>query len=181
LIIFLAHSGARIGKEALELTRGLLDFKAGKAKVTGKGNKEAFLTLTAESAAAIKDYFVQRSAIDAATGKPLASLPVFARHDNSGKRKTLPLGYVGARNAIVRHSEEALKAYNEKRKKEGSLPVKITPHYFRHYFVTNLMNSTGGNLEIARKAARHVSMNTTKRYSHVYDEEIDAEIRKAAE
>ena len=60
-------------------------------------------------------------------------------------------------------------------------PVKITPHYLRHYFVTNVMNATGGNLAIAQKAARHENLNTTRRYAHIDDDEVHDAVLRAAE
>lgn len=49
---------------------------------------------------------------------------------------------------------------------------KITPHSFRHYFVTATLRGTG-NLAIAKKLARHENIAMTERYTHLTDEELD--------
>jgi site-specific recombinase XerD len=50
---------------------------------------------------------------------------------------------------------------------------EITPHTFRHYFVTKVLRSTGGDVEVAKKLARHADISTTMRYAHLSDEELD--------
>jgi integrase/recombinase XerC/integrase/recombinase XerD len=50
--------------------------------------------------------------------------------------------------------------------------MTITPHSFRHYFVTTVLRGTG-NLRLAQRFARHASPTTTTRYLHLSDEELD--------
>jgi site-specific recombinase XerD len=50
---------------------------------------------------------------------------------------------------------------------------EITPHTFRHYFVTTVLRSTGGDIEVAKKLARHADISTTMRYAHLSEEELD--------
>ena len=38
---------------------------------------------------------------------------------------------------------------------------QITPHSFRHYFVTIVLHATGGNIRVAQELARHSSIATT--------------------
>jgi len=49
----------------------------------------------------------------------------------------------------------------------------ITPHSFRHYFVTTVLRATGGNIHVAQKLARHSNITTTERYGHLSDDELD--------
>lgn len=49
---------------------------------------------------------------------------------------------------------------------------KITPHSFRHYFVTTALRGTG-NLKIAQELARHKNIQVTQRYTHLSDDELD--------
>jgi integrase len=49
---------------------------------------------------------------------------------------------------------------------------KITPHSFRHYFVTTVLRGTG-NLKIAQELARHKNIQVTQRYTHLSDDELD--------
>ena len=48
----------------------------------------------------------------------------------------------------------------------------ITPHSFRHYFVTTVLRSTG-NLKMAQELARHKNISVTQRYAHLTDDELD--------
>ena len=49
----------------------------------------------------------------------------------------------------------------------------ITPHTFRHYFVTVALRGSGGNIRLAQELARHRSVVTTQRYAHLSDDELD--------
>ncbi len=48
----------------------------------------------------------------------------------------------------------------------------ITPHSFRHYFVTVVLRSSG-NLKVAQALARHSNISTTSLYAHLVDDELD--------
>jgi site-specific recombinase XerC len=48
----------------------------------------------------------------------------------------------------------------------------ITPHSFRHYFVTVVLRSSG-NLKLAQELARHKNIAVTQRYAHLSDDELD--------
>jgi len=48
----------------------------------------------------------------------------------------------------------------------------ITPHSFRHYFVTRVLIATG-NLKLAQNLARHQNIAVTQRYAHLSDDELD--------
>ena len=49
----------------------------------------------------------------------------------------------------------------------------ITPHSFRHYFVTTVLRASGGNLKLAQELARHQNIAVTQRYAHLSDDELD--------
>jgi len=49
---------------------------------------------------------------------------------------------------------------------------KITPHSFRHYFVTTILRGSG-NLKLAQELARHSNIQVTQRYAHLSDDELD--------
>jgi integrase len=49
----------------------------------------------------------------------------------------------------------------------------ITPHSFRHYFVTTVLRGSGGNLKLAQELARHRNITVTQRYAHLSDDELD--------
>jgi site-specific recombinase XerC len=48
----------------------------------------------------------------------------------------------------------------------------ITPHSFRHYFVTTVLKGSG-NLKLAQELARHRNIAVTQRYAHLNDDELD--------
>ena len=48
----------------------------------------------------------------------------------------------------------------------------ITPHSFRHFFVTRVLVSTN-NLKLAQNLARHKNIAVTQRYAHLSDDELD--------
>ncbi len=48
----------------------------------------------------------------------------------------------------------------------------ITPHSFRHYFVTRVLAVTG-NLKLAQNLARHKNIAVTQRYAHLSNDELD--------
>jgi integrase len=50
---------------------------------------------------------------------------------------------------------------------------RITPHSFRHYFVTTVLKGSGGNLKLAQELARHQNIQVTQRYAHLSDDELD--------
>jgi site-specific recombinase XerC len=48
----------------------------------------------------------------------------------------------------------------------------ITPHSFRHYFVTSVPHSSG-NLKVAQALARHSNISTASLYAHLAGDELD--------
>lgn len=166
----LADTGLRV-HEACNLRRGDLDWNEGKAMIIGKGNREDIVRFSTRSTNAILDYMRERSAIDGNTGKPLSSLPVFARHDRGTGKKTKSMTTTTGRNIIAARILEFI----------GPEAVgTITPHSFRHYFVTKVLRSSG-NLKLAQELARHKNIAVTQRYSHLSDDELDKGYWKAIE
>ncbi len=161
-IITLAETGLRV-HEACNLRRGSIDWNEGRAIITGKGNKEAVIRFTSRAMVAIKDYLAQRAELDGSSGKQLSSLPLFARHDKGAGKKVKPITTTTGRNIVEERVEQLL---------GKEMVGKITPHSFRHYFVTSTLQGTG-NLAIARRLARHENIQVTDRYTHLSDEELD--------
>ncbi len=158
----LADTGLRV-HEACNLRRGDLDWNEGKAMIIGKGNREDVVRFSNRSMSALKDYLMERASSDGNTGKPLASLPLFARHDRGSGKKTKPMTTTTGRNIIAARVQEFI----------GPEAVgTITPHSFRHYFVTRVLRSSG-NLKLAQELARHKNIAVTQRYAHLSDDELD--------
>jgi len=161
-ILTLADTGLRV-HEACRLRRGDIDWNEGQAVIIGKGNKEAVVRFTLRSMNALKEYLTQRAAMDGSSGKPLASLPLFARHDKGAGEKVKPITTATGRNIVKERINLAL---------GEDAHGRITPHSFRHYFVTAILRGTG-NLRYAQELARHQNIQVTQRYTHLSNEELD--------
>lgn len=162
-ILTLADTGLRV-HEACQLKRGDLDWNEHKALVIGKGNRQAVVRFSGRSIKALKDYLNARLELDGASHRPLASLPLFSRHDKGAGKKIKPISTRTGQNIIARRTLEAI---------GPEAAGVITPHSFRHYFVTSVLRGSGGNLKLAQELARHRNIAVTQRYAHLSDDELD--------
>ncbi len=162
-LITLADTGLRV-HEACSLRRGDVDWREGKALVIGKGNRQDVVRFSRRALRALHDYLQARAALDGASGRPLTALPLFARHDKGAGKRVLPISTATGRNIVAQRVREAL----------GPEAVgTITPHSFRHYFVTTVLRGSGGNLKLAQELARHRNISVTQRYAHLSADELD--------
>lgn len=161
-LITLADTGLRV-HEACKLRRGDIDWREGKALIIGKGNREDIIRFSSRSMRAIKDYLKSRSALDGASGRPLTALPLFSRHDKGAGNKLKPITTRTGQNIVNQRVGESLG--------EESVGI-VTPHSFRHYFVTTVLQASG-NLKLAQELARHQNIQVTQRYAHLADDELD--------
>jgi integrase len=161
-LLTLADTGLRV-HEACALRRGDIDWNEGRALVIGKGNLQALVRFSSRSMKSLKEYLSARSSLDGGSGRPLASLPLFARHDKGAGKKIKPITTTTGRNIVAERVEQVL----------GKESVgRITPHSFRHYFVTTVLRGSG-NLKLAQELARHKNIQVTQRYAHLSDDELD--------
>lgn len=161
-LLTLADTGLRV-HEACNLRRGDLDWNEGKAMIIGKGNKQAIIRFSTRSIDALKDYLKIRTTIDGGSKIPLSALPLFARHDRGAGKKIKPMTTTTGRNIVTERVRELL----------GEDAVgTITPHSFRHYFITRVLRASG-NLKLAQELARHTNIAVTQRYAHLSDDELD--------
>ncbi|HEX7620137.1 MAG TPA: tyrosine-type recombinase/integrase [Anaerolineales bacterium] len=161
-LITLADTGLRV-HEACNLRRGDIDWNEGRAIIIGKGDKQAVVRFSSRSLDALRDYLSSRAVLDGGSGRPLPSLPLFARHDKGAGKKVKPITTTTGRNIVNERVRHALGDQAEGR---------ITPHSFRHYFVTTVLRASG-NLKLAQELARHASIQVTQRYAHLSDDELD--------
>ena len=162
-ILTLADTGLRV-HEACGLKRGDVDWHEARAIIIGKGDQQAVVRFSKRAVVALKDYLGARGQLDGASGKRLSNLPIFARHDDGGEKMVKPMSTETGRNIVKDHVRRAL----------GEEAVgTITPHSFRHYFVTTVLQVTGGNIHLAQKLARHSNITVTERYAHLSDDELD--------
>ncbi len=158
----LADTGLRV-HEACALRRGDLDWNEGKAIIIGKGDRQAVVRFSSRCLAALREYLSARARLDGGGGRPLPSLPLFARHDRGAGKKIKAITTATGRNIVAQRVAEAI----------GPEAVgSITPHSFRHYFVTTVLRASG-NLKLAQELARHRNIAVTQRYAHLSDDELD--------
>ena len=162
LLLTLADTGLRI-HEACNLRRGDLDWNEGRAIIIGKGDKQAVIRFTTRAMRALKDYLSLRAQLDGGSGKQLTALPLFARHDKGTGKKIKPITPTTGRNIVAERVKQVLGS-----EAEGH----ITPHSFRHYFVSTILRASG-NLKLAQALARHENIQITQRYAHLDDDELD--------
>lgn len=162
-LLTLADTGLRV-HEACNLRRGDLDWNEGRAVMIGKGDRESIVRFSQRSLSALKDYLARRAQLDGASGRPLRSLPLFCRHDPGAGKKVLPISTTTGRAIVHLRVKESL---------GDSAQETITPHSFRHYFVTTVLRASGGNLKLAQELARHKNIAVTQRYAHLSDDELD--------
>jgi site-specific recombinase XerD len=164
-LLTLADTGLRV-HEICALRRGDLDWNEGRAVIVGKGDHQAVVRFSQRALRAIKDYLEVRQTLDGSSGRPLRSLPLFARHDRGAGKKVKPITTATGRNIVNQRVAET--------ETLGAEAVgTITPHSFRHYFVTTVLRGSGGNLKLAQELARHKNIQVTQRYAHLSDEELD--------
>jgi site-specific recombinase XerD len=162
-LLTLGDTGLRV-HEACRMRRGDLDWNEGRAILVGKGNRQDVVRFSRRSLRALRSYLSARAAQDGASGRPLAALPVFARHDAGAGKKVLGMSTATGRAIVHQRVAEAL----------GPEQVgTITPHSFRHYFVTTVLRGSGGNLKLAQELARHRNIAVTQRYAHLAGDELD--------
>lgn len=162
-ILTLADTGLRV-HEACNLKRGDLSWEETKAVVIGKGNRQDVVRFSKRALDGLRQYIQARGTIDGASGKPLTSLPLFARHDKGAGKNVKPITTTTGRNIVQLVVRQVL----------GEEAVgTITPHSFRHYFVTTVLRGSGGNLKMAQELARHKNIQVTQRYAHLSNDELD--------
>lgn len=161
-LITLADTGLRV-HEACGLRRGDIDWNEGKALVIGKGDRQAVVRFSRRSQKALRDYLQARAKLDGQSGKTLGSLPLFARHDKGAGDKVKSITPTTGRNIVAEWVQAIL---------GDEAAGTITPHSFRHFFVTRVLTTTS-NLKLAQNLARHKNIAVTQRYAHLSDDELD--------
>ena len=170
-ILMLADTGLRI-HEACNLMRKDVDWNEGRAIVLGKGDKDGVIRYSQRALDATKHFLNERSGLDTASGRQIPSLPIFIGHGRSNMK---------SHGGVLVHkfrkmTTETGRAIIRKRVAEAlgdEMVRQITPHSFRHYFVTIVLHATGGNIRVAQEIARHSSIATTQPYTHLVSGELD--------
>ena len=162
-LLTLADTGLRV-HEACRLRRGDVDWDEAQALLIGKGNRQAVVRFSRRALRTLQDYLKARAPLDGGSGLALSALPLFARHDRGAGKRVMGMTTTTGRTIVNERVAQAL----------GAEAVgTITPHSFRHYFVTVVLRGSGGNLKLAQELARHQSIAVTQRYAHLSDDELD--------
>lgn len=151
LLLALRSSGMRLG-EALALQRGDLDYRNQSAIVTGKGRKQRMVYFDEQAWNAMQEYLRARQ--DSKLVRAMSHLPVFARHDRRAGNKILPLTRQGVEQIFSKLAEHA------------KVDPKPTPHWFRHWFATQILDRTQ-DLAALQDMLGHESPVTTRIYAKV--------------
>jgi site-specific recombinase XerD len=161
LIVLDFESGLRVS-ELCKLTVGDLDMEQLRGKVVGKGDKQRWFPFTKKSVAAIRFYLNMRRRLEPDRGKELSAseIPIFVSHSKRGHSKLEPIDTDTARADLERMITLLI----------ASPKKPITPHVVRH-FAGNELRKKFKDLELVRILLGHESIETTKGYMHVEEEE----------
>jgi integrase/recombinase XerC len=151
---------------------GPLDWNEGRSLLIGKGDQQDVVRFSDRSIRALKDYLAARATLDGESRKPLASLPLFARHDDGTGGKIRPVKSGGMWAAIKERMKELKTRMEDAGQDLTHDPTQVRIHDFRHYFVT-VFYAESGNLLATKDAARRASSETTSRYAHVANDLVD--------
>ncbi len=166
-VLTLADTGLRIS-EACALKRGDIDWMEARAIIVGKGDKQSIVRFSERAMEALREYHRACASIEPNTRMPLKSQPVFLRHDIRASKKIRPISASGMWTAIKGDPKQGIKGRIEEAGVERN---RVRIHDFRHYFVTKTYLAKR-DIKISQKLARHSSITTTDRYTHI-DEEAD--------
>jgi site-specific recombinase XerD len=160
----LRGSGLRVS-ELVSLRRGDLDREQRRAVVTGKGGRQRLVFFTDPAWRAITTYLEARA--DGASGRGVAGLPVFARHDSRARGRPLPLNTQSVRDVVWSLARRA-----------GADELGLTPHRFRAWFATHMVAQTG-DLAATQDLLGHESADTTRVYTKVAAQRLAEAHRRA--
>lgn len=162
-IVFLTDTGLRV-HEACKLNRGDIDWLELRGIVIGKRNKQAAFRISERAEHLVTRYLKQRACQDGEQNIPLFRLPLFARHDDAVGKAIEHMSPTTGRNITADMVVRVLG--------ETADPQKpITPHKFRHFLIDHARRQ--GGIMFAKGLARHESVQTTEKYFHMDDEELD--------
>ena len=164
-VLTLADTGLRIS-EACALKRGDIDWMESHAIIIGKGDKQAVVRFSERSMQALREYHRACASIEPNTRMPLKSQPVFLRHDIRASKKIRPISASGMWTAIKGDPKQGIKGRIEEAGVERNL---VRVHDFRHYFVT-MTYLAKRDIKLSQELARHSSITTTNRYTHIGEE-----------
>ena len=156
-IVHTLYASAGRVSEVAGLTRQqVMDGQAEEVYIVGKGEKERVILLTDSARAAIRAYLKAR--LDDYE-------PLFISHSNRGRNRGKPLSRISIWS-VVKAAAKAL-----------DLHETTSPHAFRHYRATQLLNR-GMPLELVQAYLGHESIETTRRvYAHTHTQVLKQQLQ----
>ena len=148
-------SGMRVS-EVAGLSRQDIDWERAQALIIGKGSKQRLVFFSPEALAAINAYLDLR-------GDDHFS-PLFLHHDNAHAtqldRERAAKGDGESLRLSPRQIQSVVRSLA---RSEG---IRATPHTFRHFMATELLNETGADIRDVQEILGHASLSTTQLYTH---------------
>ena len=194
----LRHTGVRI-EEMLELTHlSIRPFRKPSGEVIpllqiapSKTDTERVLPASPELAHALARIVARQLSAagvqplphqpNASEARPATAVPLTVRRDGYERSHSAPLPFLFARRLAngrrAVFSYAAIRDYLDAAASTAGLvdndgtPLRITPHDFRRQFLTDLVGS-GFPIHIAAQLAGHDNIDTTRRYTAVYPQEV---------
>jgi integrase/recombinase XerC len=148
-------SGMRVS-EVSSLSRQDLDWERSQALITGKGGKQRLVFFSPESIVAVNVYLDLRGD-DGFT-------PLFLHHDNAHTTQLVRERATGGDGESLRLSPRQIQSVvRALARREG---IRATPHSFRHYVATELLNDAAADIRDVQEILGHASLATTQIYTH---------------
>ncbi|MDB5077086.1 MAG: xerD [Chloroflexi bacterium] len=151
----LIASGMRVS-EVSSLSRPDIDWERGQALILGKGGRQRLVFFSPEAIAAVNLYLDMRGD-DGFT-------PLFLHHDNAHAAQLARERAMKGEGESLRLSPRQIQSVvRALARKEG---IRATPHTFRHFVATELLNDAGADIRDVQEILGHASLATTQIYTH---------------
>ena len=125
--------------------------------ITGKGNKERLVPLSAQAKQKLRDWIVIREELDDANQSVGKSSSPYLFPSRSGA------GHLTRHAFYLLIKELAVQA--------GISPQRVSPHVLRHAFATHLLEN-GADLRVIQTLLGHADVSTTEIYTHVLEHRL---------
>ena len=155
VVYTLFASGMRVS-EVAGLCREDVDWERGQALITGKGGRQRLAFFSPEALAAINVYLDRR-------GDDGFS-PLFLHHDNAHTAQLAKERAAHSTGESLRLTPRQIQSVvRSLARAEG---IRATPHTFRHFVATELLNDAGADIRDVQEILGHASLATTQIYTH---------------
>jgi site-specific recombinase XerD len=155
IVHILFASGMRVS-EVAGLSRQDIDWEHGQALITGKGGRQRLVFFSPEALSAINRYLDLRG--------DDAFSPLFLHHDNAHAAQYAKLRVGKDEGHALRLSPRQIQTVvRTLARAEG---LRATPHTFRHFVATELLNEAGADIRDVQEILGHASLATTQIYTH---------------